>query len=153
MSLLQKYLLVSLLFTVGVPLASAASVRPGARNVPVLRYALADCDSRASLESMTLVMEGGKPQDVRGVSVRYNGRVIARRKTVDAYDRTVTLRFDRRLAPKACSGESIDVVADLSRATKNGETFRFIVELPSDVVSDEGSIGIPGEGPWLTVGS
>ena len=80
-----------------------------------------------------------------------NGKGVTRRKVIDPEDLTIHLPFHRRSAPGVCSGEVIDIYADFSRRTERGSRHRVIVEIESDVVSDEGSVGIPTIGNWVEV--
>lgn len=132
--------------------ASAQNVSRGMRSVPMMHYTLgAGCDSGAGVEGMTLVYQGPSPADLRRIYIKIDGKTVTKRKTIDPADRTVNFAFHRLNEPGVCSGKTVDIYADIARTAAIGGAHRLVIELAQDVFSDEGSVGVPTEGPWVTV--
>ena len=125
----------------------------GAHRVTMLSYPLGKgCDSSATVRKMTLVYESSQPAiGIRTVYASMKGVRLSSKKTIDPRSSAVTLSFPRSDKMGACSGNSVDIFADFSRNVVSGSKHRLYVELASDVFTDEGSVGVPMQGPWIEV--
>ncbi len=132
--------------------AEAASAAPGAHGARMLSYQLGDgCVSSATVRTMTLVYIGTSSADIRHVYAKVGRRTVSRKFLINPEDLTVDLRFPRMAMLNVCQGGVIDVYADISRAAKVGSTHQLMVELESDVATDEDSVGVPTQGTPLTI--
>jgi len=101
---------------------------------------------------MTLVYEGTSPNSIRSLYAKIGSRIVTNKRTVNPHDLTATLTFLPRTAPLVCGGDTISVMADFSQ-TAAGTSHRVTVELPTDIISDEGTVGVPTQGAWIEVGT
>jgi len=129
----------------GVLEASVSATNPVGDTIPqgsvgVVLVSLdltASCDDSVTLESFTMLHEGfGNVSDVGGVYAAVEGARITRKRTIDSEDQTSDLRFSSPLVINACDTVTVDVVADFSASATTAAEHNFVVELPSDLVSN-----------------
>lgn len=145
-----------LAFAMAAPVSAmepeAISATPGAHKVHMLPYPLRKgCKSAETVRTMTLVYTGSSSADIRHVYAKVGRRTVSKIFRINPEDLTVNLRFPRMAVLNVCKGGVIDVYADISRAAKVGSTHQLMVELESDVATDEDSVGVPMQGPELTI--
>ncbi len=129
----------------GVLEASVAAGNPvgdtipqGAVGVVLLSIDLtASCDDSVVLESFTLLHEGfGAVGDIGGVYTAIDGARVSRKRTIDSEDQTSDLRLSSPLTINACDTVTVDLVADFSSSATTAAEHNFVVELPSDLISN-----------------
>lgn len=127
-------------------------VAPGTRNVLMLSYPLRKgCYSPAVITMMTLLYEGDSPANIRRVYAKVGDKILTTKRAISKENYTVTLWFDKNNAPGLCYSGAIDVYADFSGAAKKHSMNRLRVELGTDVISTDGSVGEPTAGWWVAV--
>ena len=132
--------------------ASSQHVRRGARNVKIFSYPLrSGCASAARVQSLTAVYEGASPKDFYRVYASVQSKKVSRNSRIDPKSMTMTVTFPSSPLLQACSGNTIDFFASIARTATPGTMHRFMIELPSDVYTDEGNIGDPIQGPWIEI--
>lgn len=132
--------------------ADQSTAHRGMRNVKVFSYQLENgCASLAEVKNMTLVYEGPSSTDIIGIYAKVNGRRLTQRNKIDPLDMTISFTFPSTRLLQACSGNSINLFAAIPRTAIVGSKHRFVIELESDVYTDECSIGIPMKGPWIEI--
>ena len=124
--------------TVSQSAAVNGSVPKGAQRVPFLSLTLtAGCDGDVTVREVTVAHEGlGDSSDLSRVYVTDGRRRLTRGKTIDASDRTATLRFIPALFIKACESRALTVAADLSPDAASAGEHRLGVESASDVQTE-----------------
>ena len=129
----------------GILEASVAASNPvgdtvpqGAVGVVLLSVDLtASCDDSVTIEDMTLLHEGfGAVGDINGVYAAMDGARVTRKRTIDSEDQTSELRFSSPLVIKPCDTVTVDFVADFATSLTAGAEHNFVLELPSDLVSN-----------------
>lgn len=129
-------------------------VAPGTRNVLMLSYPLRKgCYNPATITMMTLLYEGDSPANIRRVYAKVGNKILTTKRAISKENYTVTLWFDKNNAPGLCYSGAIDVYADFSGGAKKHSMNRLRVELGTDVISTDGSVGEPTVGWWVAVGS
>lgn len=103
------------------------------------------------MRQITFVYEGSSSKDILSLTAKVDGKRIAKKQSIDPENLTVGFTFTHKTAPRVCGGASIDIFADFSRAAAKGSKHRLIVELASDVSTNEESIGIAQQGPWIEI--
>ncbi|MDO8649582.1 MAG: S-layer homology domain-containing protein [Candidatus Peregrinibacteria bacterium] len=114
------------------------TVPQGAVGVVLLSADLtASCDDSVVVEDLTLLHEGfGAVGDITGVYAAIDGARVSRKRTIDAEDQTAELRFSVPVTVEACKTITVDLVADISSSATTSAEHNFVLELPSDVVSN-----------------
>lgn len=131
---------------------AAKRVQPGARGVLMLSYPLRKgCHDYTVIRNITLLYEGASPKSIRRVYAKVLGKTLTTKRAISQENHTVTLWFDPKNAPGLCYSGSIEIHADFSGAAAQGTFHSLQVELPTDVVTDDGVTGEPVRGPWVKV--
>ena len=114
------------------------TVPQGAVGVVLLSTDLtASCDDSVTIEDLTILHEGfGAVADISGVYAAIDGARVSRKRTIDSEDQTSELRFSSPLVINACDTVTVDFVADFATSLTAGAEHNFVVELPSDLVSN-----------------
>ena len=114
------------------------SIPQGAVGVVLLSVDLtASCDDSVTIEDLTILHEGfGAVADIGGVYAAIDGARVTRKRTIDSEDQTSELRFSSPLVVNACDTVTVDFVADFSSSATTSAEHNFVVELPSDLVSN-----------------
>ncbi|MBI3332027.1 S-layer homology domain-containing protein [Candidatus Peregrinibacteria bacterium] len=114
------------------------SVPQGAVGVVLLSMDLsASCDDSITIEDLTLLHEGfGAVGDISGVYAAIDGARVTRKRTIDSEDQTSELRFSAPLVINACDTVTVDFVADFSSSATTSAEHNFVIELPSDLISN-----------------
>ena len=114
------------------------TVPQGAVGVVLLSTDLtASCDDSVKIEDLTILHEGfGAVADISGVYAAIDGARVSRKRTIDSEDQTSELRFSSPLVINACDTVTVDFVADFATSLTAGAEHNFVVELPSDLVSN-----------------
>lgn len=128
----------------------SGSVPRGAQRVPFLSLAMtAGCDADVDVREVTVVHDGlGESADLLRVYATDGKRRLTRSRSIDASDRTATLRFFPELTVKACASKTIIIAADIAPDAAAAGEHTLSVELGTDVAV---RLSVPEVAPVATV--